>query len=186
VDINSRAQTTGDCYMVVTGLPKVRDDHATVMVKFARACLTRMAQLLPVLSESLGGEGTIDLAMRIVLHSGPVTAGVLRGKKCLFQLFGDAVKTASRMESTGQPGRIHISNATAQELIRLGKSKWMIQRDETINVKGKGEMKTYWIVFGNVSTAQLSGPQVVTTTTTTCSENGEEKVLFAPEDEPWV
>ena len=76
--------------MAVTGVPKVRDDHAVVMVKFARACLTRMAQLLPVLQGSLG-EGTVDLAMRIGIHSGPVTAGVLRGEKSRFQLFGDTV-----------------------------------------------------------------------------------------------
>jgi class 3 adenylate cyclase len=136
--------------MAVAGLPKVRDDHAVLMVKFARACMTRMSQLLPVLEDSLG-DGTSNLAMRIGLHSGPVTAGVLRGEKSRFQLFGDTVNTASRMESNGHPGRIHVSNSTADELLRLGKSMWLEEREDPIIVKGKGEMKTFWIRFGNIS-----------------------------------
>lgn len=76
--------------MAVTGVPKVRDDHAVLMVKFARACLACMSQLYPSLQKSLG-ERTIQLAMRIGIHSGPVTAGVLRGERSRFQLFGDTV-----------------------------------------------------------------------------------------------
>lgn len=76
--------------MAVTGVPKIRDDHAVLMVQFARACLIRMSQLLPSLQCALG-ENTAHLAMRIGIHSGPVTAGVLRGENCRFQLFGDTV-----------------------------------------------------------------------------------------------
>ena len=76
--------------MACTGVPKMRDDHAVLMVKFARACLTRMSQLLPTLQDSLGDD-TVHLSMRVGIHSGPVTAGVLRGERSRFQLFGDTV-----------------------------------------------------------------------------------------------
>lgn len=67
-------------------------------------------------------EGTADLNMRFGLHSGPVTAGVLRvSQNARFQLFGDTVNTAARMESNGSPGMIHISQETANELSTLGK-----------------------------------------------------------------
>ena len=62
-----------------------------------------------------------------------------------FQLFGDTVNTASRMETTGQPGRIHASQTTADELISSGKSDWLEAREEEIVAKGKGKMQTYWV-----------------------------------------
>ena len=66
--------------------------------------------------------GTADLNMRFGLHSGPVTAGVLRvSQNARFQLFGDTVNTAARMESNGSPGMIHISQETANELTASGK-----------------------------------------------------------------
>ena len=82
--------------------------------------------------------------MRFGIHSGDTTAGILRGAKPRFELFGDTINTASRMESTGLPGKIQLSANTAELIIRDGKSQWLTKRDTTITAKGKGEMQTYW------------------------------------------
>ena len=95
------------------------------------------------------GEDTADLKLRIGLHSGPVTAGILRGEKSRFQLFGDTVNTASRMESTGECDRIQISSSTADVLKQNGKGHWFVPRQDLVEVKGKGTFQTYWLV--NVS-----------------------------------
>jgi class 3 adenylate cyclase len=94
-----KVETIGDCYLAVTGLPEPRKDNAIVMAKFARDCLSKMNDVTRKLEVTLGPE-TGDLEMRFGLHSGPVTAGVLRGEKSHFQLFGDTVNTVSALGRT--------------------------------------------------------------------------------------
>ncbi len=151
-----KVETIGDCYVAASGMPEPRDDHAVVMVEFASECLRQMHELTSRLESTLG-PGTADLTIRVGLHSGPVTAGVLRAERARFQLFGDTMNTASRIESHGKINQIHVSHETAQLLIEAGKSDWVEQRAELITVKGKGEMQTYWIKPNTSSATAQNG-----------------------------
>lgn len=87
-----KVETIGDCYVAATGLPDPGPNHAVAMLRFANAFMTRIDDLTKALESTLG-PGTADLSMRVGIHSGPVTAGVLRGEKSRFQLFGDTMNT---------------------------------------------------------------------------------------------
>lgn len=152
-----KVETIGDCYVAVTGIPAPQNDHAVIMARFARDCMSRLSELTHDLVGTLGAE-TADLDMRVGLHSGATTAGILRGDKSRFQLFGDTVNTASRMESNSLAGRIHVSQSTALALTARGKGHWVSPRKDKIVAKGKGEMQTYWVQIksGGSSTATLS------------------------------
>lgn len=115
-----KIETIGDCYVAVSGVPEPRADHAIAMCKFANDILTTMRKLTRQMESSLGPD-TGELMLRIGLHSGPVTAGVLRGERARFQLFGDTMNTAARMEQTGTKNRIQISETTAGCLHAGGK-----------------------------------------------------------------
>lgn len=141
-----KVETVGDCYVAVSGLPDPCVDHALVMARFASDCRIRMNDLVKELEVSLGPD-TTELAMRFGLHSGPVTAGVLRGDKARFQLFGDTINTTSRIESTGKRDRIHISQETADYLIKAGKQHWLKLREDKVTAKGK--LKEYHVFAGN-------------------------------------
>lgn len=115
------------------------------MVLFAYKISRKMSKLTKEL-ETILGPDTADLQLRIGIHTGPVTAGVIRGDKARFQLFGDSVNVASRMESTGVAGRIQVSKETAESLRSCGKGHWLVKREEgNVIVKGKGDIQTYWI-----------------------------------------
>jgi hypothetical protein len=137
-------ETIGDCYLAVSGLPESREDHAVVMAKFAMDCREKFNELCSTLETTLGPE-TSDLRLRVGLNSGPVTAGVLRGQRARFQLFGDTVNTAARMESTGVKNKIQISQSTADQLKKFKKLHWLHPREEMVEAKGKGLMVTYFV-----------------------------------------
>ena len=139
-----KVETIGDCYVAVVGLPTPHQAHAVVMCRFAHEIHQCMCDLTQRLEVQLG-PGTSDLQLRIGLHSGSVIAGVLRGAKSRFQLFGDTMNTAARMESTGERGKTQVSKSTAESLTAGGKSHWLIPRTELVNAKGKGELQTYWV-----------------------------------------
>jgi len=123
------------------GLPKPRKDHAVAMARFSRDCLSCFRDTIQNLAASLGHD-TLELGIRIGIHSGPVTAGVLRGERARFQLFGDTVNTCARLESTGTTNRIHLSMETAELLREAGKEDWFVDREDVVSAKGKGSMKT--------------------------------------------
>ncbi|CAB9499320.1 Receptor-type guanylate cyclase gcy [Seminavis robusta] len=152
-----KVETIGDCYLAVCGVPNSNPKHAVVMTRFSNDCLTKMVEVVKSLASRLGPE-TKNLQLRVGLHSGPVTAGVLRGQRCRFQLFGDTVNTASRIETTGQGGRIHLSECTAEELRAFGKGSWLERRDTLVAAKGKGQLQTYWAnVASSGNDSQSSG-----------------------------
>ena len=88
---------------------------------------------------------TLELIIRVGMNSRSVIPGVLPGEKGRFQLYVDTMDTASRMESNVVPGRLHVSQATADELMARGKKHLLTPREETIVAKGKGELQTYFV-----------------------------------------
>ncbi len=129
-----KIKTIGDCYMVAAGVPTPRADHARVLALMALDMLAAMRS-----SEELGHLG---LELRAGINSGPVVAGVIGRKRFLYDLWGDAVNTASRMESYGAPGRIQITRPTYE---LLGE-EFDCEPRGTITVKGKGEVEAWYLV----------------------------------------
>ncbi|KAG7374673.1 adenylate/guanylate cyclase with GAF and PAS/PAC sensor domain [Nitzschia inconspicua] len=172
-----KVETVGDCYVAVCGLPEKRDDHSVVIAKFAVACLNTFKVLVKELEYELG-PGTGDLRLRTGLHSGPVTAGVLRGERGRFQLFGDTVNTAARMESTGLPDQVHMSQETVDLLLDSGKSHWVTIREEKVLAKGKGILNTYWlqITAADLHESSRTGSTPTDTASTVSSGLGDKHI----------
>jgi class 3 adenylate cyclase len=126
-----KIKTIGDAYMVVAGLPQPRADHAQAMMAMAMD----MQQALAGFNQQTGHR----LSLRIGIHTGPVVAGVIGLKKFAYDLWGDTVNTASRMESHGLADRIQVSAATYDYL----KADYAFERRGPIPIKGKGAMTVY-------------------------------------------
>ncbi len=129
-----KIKTIGDSYMVAGGLPYPRPDHAEAIAKMALDMQTAIAQLRQ--------ESDYNLAIRIGINTGSVVAGVIGRKKFAYDLWGDTVNVAHRMESLGEPGRIQVTRATYE---RLKERYTLHQRPELLQVKGKGAMQTFWL-----------------------------------------
>ena len=127
-----KIRTIGDGYMAVAGAPQHRADHAMAALTLATAMLAAMGDLRARLA--------IDLEVRIGIASGPIVGGVIGQRRLQFDLWGDAVNLASRMESTGVPGRIQLSAATRS---LLGDSVDAEARE--VDVKGFGHLTTYLV-----------------------------------------
>lgn len=122
------------------------------------------------------------------MHSGPVTGGVLRGQNARFQLFGDTMNQASRMESTGIKDRIQLSAATAQMLISSGKGKWIEKRPEKVHVKGIGLQETYFFKkeFGKFSSPSVTSRSNVDLDESTTSSNLQASAILEPLGAPRI
>lgn len=129
-----KIKTIGDCYMVAAGVPAPRPDHARVLAVMALDMQAAMGSLDEI--------GHLGLELRVGINSGPVVAGVIGRKRFLYDLWGDAVNTASRMESQGTSGRIQITRATKELLA----DEFICEPRGTITVKGKGEVEAWYLV----------------------------------------
>lgn len=140
-----KVRTIGDNYMCVAGVPRRRPDHAQAMARMALGMRGSLDEL------RAGGEDRIDF--RIGINSGPLVGGVIGLRKFVFDVWGDPVNTAARMESHGVPGRIHVTDATA-ELLR---EAFELEPRGTIDVKGKGPMRTWFLVRERAPSAAPAG-----------------------------
>lgn len=126
-----KIKTIGDAYMVVGGIPVVRPDHAEAIAEMALDMQKAIDEFNRTVGESI--------SIRIGISTGPVVAGVIGTKKFIYDLWGDTVNTASRMESQGIPGCIQLTEATKHYIDH----KYLLEERGTISIKGKGDMLTY-------------------------------------------
>jgi class 3 adenylate cyclase len=134
-----KIKTIGDAYMAICGAPDPCADHATVIARLALEFL----EVVRGLREDSG----LPLDLRVGMHSGPALAGVIGALRFTYDVWGDTVNTASRMESHGEPGRIHVS-ADTRLLLAEG---FILEPRGEVDIKGKGRMETWWLQAEHIS-----------------------------------
>ena len=128
-----KIKTIGDAYMVVAGLPEPRADHAQAIARLSLAMVAA--------TEAAARETGESLQIRIGVHSGAVVAGVIGQKKFAYDIWGDTVNVAARMESHGEPGKVQVSAATAGSLA----GEFELEHRGEIQIKGKGPMQAFFL-----------------------------------------
>jgi adenylate cyclase len=129
-----KIKTIGDCYMAAAGIPVPREDHARALANIG-------LDMLEAVSPK-GAMADLGLGLRIGINSGPVVAGVIGRKRFLYDLWGDAVNIAGRMQTQGTPGRIQVTRSTYDLL----KDEFVLEPRGTIEIKGKGDMETWYLI----------------------------------------
>jgi adenylate cyclase len=149
-----KVKTVGDAYMVVGGLQDAAEaDHARHASHAADVAEMGLA-MLDELGRYRQPDGT-GLQVRVGMHVGPAVAGVIGLKKFIYDVWGDTVNTASRMESTGIPGRLQVTRETRDRL----EGEFDLERRGIVEVKGKGPIET-WLLIGRKATAGAAkGPE---------------------------
>ena len=147
-----KIKTIGDAYMVVSGIPLATEDHAERIARFGLDMMSIMGKYSMANSES---EQTKALQIRVGIQTGPVVAGVIGKKKFSYDLWGDTVNIASRMESHGEAGKIHVTEQVyhllyTKPLAKEQTPRFSFQERGEIVVKGKGTMKTYFLTGTNI------------------------------------
>ena len=132
-----KIKTIGDCYMAVCGVPEKRPDHPAALADMALEMIESLKQFNLT-------RGT-SLRIRIGLNTGPVVAGVIGRSKFIYDLWGDTVNTASRMEATGLPDRVQVTDQMQKALA----AQFELEERGEVEVKGKGRMHT-WLLVGRL------------------------------------
>ena len=127
-----KIKTIGDAYMVAGGLPEPHPDHVAAMATLG----LEMHKIVAEVGQEFGG-----LSLRVGLHVGSVIAGVIGIRKFIYDVWGDTVNTASRLESHGAPGRVHVSDVVYQRL----QGRFTFESRGSIELKGRGPMNTYFL-----------------------------------------
>jgi adenylate cyclase len=128
-----KIKTIGDAYMAAAGLPEARADHAEAAADLALGMLDALG--------GLNGTGEIPFRVRIGVHTGPVVAGVIGTHKFIYDVWGDTVNVASRLEAHGLPDRIHVS----EQMRRLLDAAYEFEPRGTVSLRGKGRMRTWFL-----------------------------------------
>ena len=148
-----KIKTIGDAYMVAAGLPGPHPDPTGALAELA----LDMVAVVRAEGAAIGE----PLDVRIGLHAGPVVAGVIGKRKHAYDLWGDAVNTAARMESHGLPGTIQVTEAAARRL----EARYRLAPRGVLDIKGKGPMRTWFLVGERAARAETARPAIAVATT---------------------
>jgi class 3 adenylate cyclase len=145
-----KVETIGDAFVAASGLPQPDENHAENVANFAVAVQHCCRQVLSPLEKE-------PIRLRVGIHTGPCASGIVGTTNPRYCVFGDTVNTTARHESSGEPGKIHCSRVTKEELERRANDKFSLAERGLVEMKGKGEQLTYWLT-GSESNKLVNGP----------------------------